>query len=83
MEVLLAAINNHLNSAYVCERACLVLNNIALGSKENTGLLISLGGGPAVPKVRTKWPDDGKVQIWVRKQAKLLAAEMTAWANEE
>jgi hypothetical protein len=83
MEVLLAAINNHLNSADVCECACKALYFIVLGSKERTGLLISLGGGAAVANVRAKWPDNAKVQIGVRKLAKLIATEMNSWADEK
>jgi hypothetical protein len=56
IEVLLAAINNHLGSSELCESACSALFNVASGSKENTGLLISLGGGAVVAKVRTRWP---------------------------
>jgi hypothetical protein len=42
-----------------------------------------LGVAAAVAKIRTKWPDNDKVQAQVRKLAKLLAAEMTAWADKE
>jgi hypothetical protein len=83
IEVLLAAVNNHLNSSEVCENACWALVNIAKKSKENTELLISLGGGAAVAKVRRKWPDDNDVQKQVRNLAKLIAAEMNTWADED
>jgi hypothetical protein len=83
IDVLLAAVNNHLNSSEVCENACWALVNIAEKSKENTELLISLGGGAAVAKVRRKWPDDNDVQKQVRNLAKLIAAEMKTWADED
>jgi hypothetical protein len=82
IELLLAAVNNHLNSADVCQYACWALRNIASGSKENTGLLISLGGGAAVAKVRTKWPDNNDVKARVRKLSNLIGAEMKDWADE-
>jgi hypothetical protein len=83
MEVLLTAVTNHLDSAIICQNACPAIFNIASGSKENAGLLIGLGGGAAVAKVRTKWRDDDKVQKWVRKLANLFAFEWKAWADEE
>jgi hypothetical protein len=81
IEVLLAAVTTHLNSANVCEHACWALHDIASNIKENVWQLISLGGGAAVAKVRTKWPDNNDVQIQVRKLADLIGAEMTALAN--
>jgi hypothetical protein len=83
IQVLLAAINNHLNSSLICERACKVLVKIASDSKENTGRLIISGGGATVEKVRTKWPDDSGVQTQVRKLANLFGAEWNARADEE
>jgi hypothetical protein len=52
------------------------------GSKENTKLLMSLGGGAAVAKVSTKWPDYKDVQLRMRKLANLIGAETNAWADE-
>jgi hypothetical protein len=83
IEALLAAVTNHLNSAYVCENACWALLKIVTGSKENTGLLIDLGGAATVKKVRTKWPDNEDVQTQVRELADLIGSEMKAWADEE
>jgi hypothetical protein len=83
IELLLAAVNNHLDSASVCQYACWALYNIVLGSKENTELLISLGGATAVAKARRKWPDDDKLQTQVRRLVNLLVAEMKTWADEE
>jgi hypothetical protein len=83
IEVILAAINNHLGSPFVCRKACWALSNIVRRSKENTGLLITLGGGAAVAKVRTKWPDNDGVQTRMRRLANLMAMEMKAWAHGE
>jgi hypothetical protein len=41
INVLLAAVNNHLDSASTAEMACLALRNMVGASEENTGLLIS------------------------------------------
>jgi hypothetical protein len=83
IEVLLAAITNHLNSAGVCENACLAMYNIVHGSKENTELLITLGGGAAVAKVITKWPDIKDVQAQVKKLASIFEAGWTARSSEK
>jgi hypothetical protein len=83
IEVLLAAVNNHLYSSILCEKACAALCNIVDGSKENTGLLISLGGAAAVAKVRTKWPDNTDLQAHVRKLANLIITEMKTWVDEK
>jgi hypothetical protein len=39
----------------------------ASASKEKTGLLISLGGGAAIAKVGTKWPNDNGIQTQLQK----------------
>jgi hypothetical protein len=83
IEVLLAAINNHLGSPDVCRKACWALVNNMNGSKENTELLIFLGGGAAVAKVRRKWRNNDLVQTQVRKLAGLFGAEMKAWVDEK
>jgi hypothetical protein len=74
IQVLLAAINNHLSSAIICEYACVGLLNIVVGSKENTGRLTTLGGEAAVLKVRTKWPDSNDVQAQVYKLSCIFEA---------
>jgi hypothetical protein len=81
IEVLLAAINNHLKSADVCDNACSALWNIARCRKENTELLINLGVGAAVAKVRTKWPDNNDIQAHVRDLADMIVEEMRAWGR--
>jgi hypothetical protein len=83
IELLLAAVNNHLVSADVCEYACWALHNIVDGSKENIRLLISLGGGATVAKIKTKWPNNDLVQTEVRDLADCFAAEWKTWANED
>jgi hypothetical protein len=80
MEVLVAAVNNHLNSADVCRFGCWALSNIVMESKENTELLISLGGAAAVSNVRKEWLDNDNIQIQVQSPAKLIGAEITSWA---
>jgi hypothetical protein len=59
-------LNNHLNSADVCEYACWALVNIVRNSKENIELLIHLDGGAAGIKARRKWTDNEEVQKQVR-----------------
>jgi hypothetical protein len=84
IEAVLAAINNHFSSDEdLCQHACWALVNIARGSKENSGLLISFCGAAAVAKVRTKWPDNNDVQTPVRELANLFVAEIKTWADEE
>jgi hypothetical protein len=53
------------------------------GSKEKTGLLITLGGTTVVAKVRIKWLGIDLVQLQVRRLAKLISSEVKAWADEE
>jgi hypothetical protein len=81
LQLLLAAVNNHLDSSNVCEYACSALYNIIAESKEHTELLIILGGGAAIAKVRKEWPSEEDVQSEVQRLAKLLAAEMNSWVT--
>jgi hypothetical protein len=83
IEVLLAALHNHLGSFIVCEHACLTLVRITTCSKENTELLITLGGASAVAKVKKNGPDNEQVQTYVRKLANFMAAELKTWGDEE
>jgi hypothetical protein len=73
IEVVLAAMNNHLDSAKLCEHTCCALYNIVTNSKENTGLLISLGGRTTVAKVRKEWLDNNDIQTQMQKLADLIA----------
>jgi hypothetical protein len=83
IEVILAAVSNHLGSATMCKKACLALVNIVNRSTENTELLITLGGGVVGAKVRSKWRNNDQVQPRVRQLAMLIVGEMKAWADEE
>jgi hypothetical protein len=82
LQALLAALNNHLDSTNICGYACWTLFNIVEESKENTKLLISMGGATAVAKVRSKWRNNDLVQTWVRKLANLIGTEMNSWTDE-
>jgi hypothetical protein len=82
LQLLLAAVNNHLDSVNVCWYVCWILLIIVEESKENIRLLISLGGATALSKVRDEWPDNGGVQIKLRSLAKLIGTEINSWADE-
>jgi hypothetical protein len=79
MHVLLAAVNNHLDSALVCEYAIWAMRIMFSGGKENMGQFISLGGATALAIVRHKWPDNDTVQTHVRILTKLIMEEMKYW----
>jgi hypothetical protein len=57
IEVLVAAINNHLGSPILCGYACRALRSIIRGNKKNAEQLKCLGGEAAISKIWTKWPD--------------------------
>jgi hypothetical protein len=82
IEVAMAALSNHLDSAIACEWACWALVNMVKESKENIALCISLGGGAVVPKVKNKWPYNEKVYSGVQQLAKLIRDEMKTWIPE-
>jgi hypothetical protein len=75
-EVLLDAVNYHLDSAVVCEKAFGVIESVISESKENTKLFMNAGGVAALTEVRTKWPNNDEIQHVVRILAKLIAAQM-------
>jgi hypothetical protein len=79
MQVLLLAIHDHLACKQTCEYALYALVNIVRDSKENTKLLISLGGAAAVVKVKSKWQDGTDVYPPLRQLAQLLAEELDRW----
>jgi hypothetical protein len=83
IEVLLAALANHLNSADICKNACCTLCNIVEESKEHTKLLVYLDGAAAVAKVRNEWPDNDNIQTEVRSLAKSIGAEILSWAVDK
>jgi hypothetical protein len=79
-EVLLVAINNHLDSSCVCGNAFMALGHIIEGSEENTKLFMNAGGVlTALTKVREKWPDDDHVQNGVHVITKLIMDDMKSW----
>jgi hypothetical protein len=82
INAVLSAVNNHLDSAVLCQKACWALVIIVSGSKKNTGLLISLGGATAVAKVRAKWRKNDLVQNKVQRLATIIIAEMKTWVDE-
>jgi hypothetical protein len=82
IEVILAVVDNHLGSTFLCREACLTLRNISMYSKETTGLLIRLGGATAVAQVRTKWADSScntSLRYLVEELTKLIIEEMNSW----
>jgi hypothetical protein len=79
VEVFLAAVNSHLDSADVRESACRALVAIADGNRKHTERLISLGGGAVVAKVRNKWPDNDQVKLYMRSLTRLFLKEMKSW----
>jgi hypothetical protein len=81
IEVLLAAINNHFGSAYICERACLLLISLIADSSENIELFICLGGASAVAKVKKKWPGNDRIQDRMRHLSKSIASHFMRWAK--
>jgi hypothetical protein len=83
MVVLVAAANNHLRNACICEYACWALSNIIDESKENTKQLILLDGATAVTKVTDKWPAHIDVQTKVQSLIKSIATEMSSWLSDK
>jgi hypothetical protein len=83
LQLLVAAVNNHLHSIKVCGYVCWALSNIVEESKERIVLLISLGGAAAVSKLKEKWLDNPGFQTRVRSLAKLIGTEMNSWADEK
>jgi hypothetical protein len=77
MEVLLAALDNHLYSADICDNACCTLFNIVDKSKERTRIFISLNGDAAIAKVGNQWPDNAVIQTEVRSLAKSIGTEIS------
>jgi hypothetical protein len=83
MVELLAAANNHLNVACVCEYACWALSNIIDDSKENTKELMRLDGVTTVIKIKEVWPAHIDVQSKVQSLAKSIAREIYSWVELE
>jgi hypothetical protein len=84
MVELLAAANNHVSVACVCEYACWALSNIIDDSKENTRKLMRLDGVTAVLiKIKEVWPAHIDVQSKVQSLAKSIAREIYSWVELE
>jgi hypothetical protein len=83
MVVLVAAANNHLNIACICEHVCWILSNIIDESKEHTKLLIRLDGATTAIKVTEKWPAHMDVQTKVQSLIKSIATEMNSWLSDK
>jgi hypothetical protein len=81
IEVLVAAINNHLGSSIICGHACRALLNIVGGSKKNTELLISVGGEAAISKILTNWPDLDKANGLLQYPTAQMAASRPTVRN--
>jgi hypothetical protein len=79
-----ATVNNHLDSASVCETALGSLGNIIVtGSyQENIRRFICVGGGATLAIVREELPYNDDVQPQVRTLAKFIVDEMKTWAEE-
>jgi hypothetical protein len=84
IKVLLATVNNHLDSSWVCQNALGALENIIMTGnyQENIRRFIREGGATALARVREEWPYDDDVQPPVRALAKLAVDEMKTWAEE-
>jgi hypothetical protein len=83
MEIVLAAITNHVESAVVCESALYALVNMIKGSQKNTETLIGLGGAAVLVQVKNKWPDNTVVQPPLRRLSKMIAEEINSWVDSE
>jgi hypothetical protein len=58
IDLLLAAVNNHLDSAFLCEYAVLALCGvITTNDNKITKLILRSGGVTAAIKVREQWPN--------------------------
>jgi hypothetical protein len=82
MEFLVAAVNNHLDSARVCDFACWAFYSLITANKESTNIFLSSGGVTAVTKVRVPWPEDEIVQE-VMKLTKPIVKELNSWSPIE
>jgi hypothetical protein len=81
LQLLLAAVNNHLDCDSICEYACFTLNKIIPDSKRNNELFISSGGVTTVAKVRKEWPDHDGIQEVVRKLMEPVVKELSCWTH--
>ena len=83
MEIVLTSIQNHVDSAVVCESALYALVNMIKESKKNTETLIGLGGAAVLVQVKNKWLDNTVVQPPLRRLSKMIAEEINSWVDYE
>jgi hypothetical protein len=74
MKYTLAVINNHLDHADTCERACSILMVVIADSNDNTEVFIDLGGAAAVVKVNNMWPENYRIQSGISHLSGSIAA---------
>jgi hypothetical protein len=79
LEVLLAAVKNHLSSFFLCQSAVLALHNVITNDNKSTKLLLRSGGVAAASKVRELLPNEDTVQHAVQKLMIPLLNEMCTW----
>lgn len=78
IDLLLAALKNHLASPYLCVQAVLALYNVIMNDDKSTELLPSSEGvAAAVNKVRDQWPEVDSVQQAVKLLASALPQQNT------
>lgn len=79
IDLLLAAVKNHLVSFVLCERAVLALFHLIMDDILRTRLLLSSGGVAAAIKVREKWTNKGSGQRPAQNLMVLLLKELNTW----
>jgi hypothetical protein len=83
MEVVLDALDNHMDTETVCGNACFTLHRMVAASKENTERFISSGGVTTVATVRKEWQHDdmSSVHEAVRKLMEPVVKELSCWTQ--
>jgi hypothetical protein len=79
IDVLLAAMKNHLVSFNLCEYAVLALRNFVRDDNISTKFLLRGGGVAAAIKVREEWINKGSVQRAVQMLMVPLLEELNSW----
>jgi hypothetical protein len=79
IKVLVTALFNHLDSAFVCECTCKALYNVIKDNKDNMQIFHKSGGVAAVTRVKELWPDEADVQTSVRKLMGPIVKELNSW----
>ncbi len=83
MEVVLDALDNHMDADTVCAHACFTLHRMVAASKENTQRFICNGGVTTVASVRKEWQHDEMSQVHeaVRKLMEPVVKELSCWTQ--